>query len=215
MAGPLLPGQPGSPLATLRRLWTGTEHLPAAAVRDWRWTVAFGVATAATIAFVDRPAANAIHNYDEQHDSKAVSNDLLLIAEPGEVLADGFFLRRPHRSFGRTILLTATAVGYASAAVLALKHAAGRERPYLQGDGDGGFWQGGTSFPSGHAMASFTIGSLLAHRFPHHAWVAWLAYGLAATDAVLRYTGKQHFPSDLLAGSVLGYLVGRCAVDCR
>ena len=203
-----------SPGATLGRLWRGTLHLPAAAVHHWKFTVPAVLGTAALIAFVDQPASAQIAPNDSAYDSRTASDDLLLIALPIEGVADSFILRRDHNPW-KTMLAGVAAIGYTTAAVQALKLAAGRERPFLTGDGDGGFFQGGNSFPSGHAMASFTVASFLAHRYPRHKWVAWVAYGLATTISVLRYTGKVHFSSDLVVGGMLGYLVGACAVNCR
>jgi membrane-associated phospholipid phosphatase len=207
-------GFDASPGATLGRLWRGTLHLPAAAVHHWKFTVPAVLGTAALIAFVDQPASAQVAANDSAYDSRTVSNDLLLIALPIEGVADSFLLRRDHNPW-KTMLAGVAAIGYTTAAVQALKLAAGRERPFLTGDGDGGFFQGGNSFPSGHAIASFTVASFLAHRYPHHKWVAWVGYGLATTISVLRFTGKVHFSSDLVVGGILGYLVGACAVNCR
>ncbi len=207
-------GFDASPGATLGRLWRGTLHLPVAAVHHWKFTVPAVLGTAALIAFVDQNASAQVAPNDGAYDSRTVSNDLLLIALPIEGVADSFLLRRDHNPW-KTLLAGVAAIGYTTAAVQALKLAAGRERPFLTGDGDGGFFQGGNSFPSGHAMASFTVASFLAHRYPRHKWVAWVGYGLATTISVLRFTGKVHFSSDLVVGGMLGYLVGACAVNCR
>jgi membrane-associated phospholipid phosphatase len=217
---PLLFGQPPSvplntaPAPTLSRLWRGTLHLPAAAVKHWKPTLAVVLTTAALIAFVDRPVASRITNYDAEHDAKSVSNDLLLIAEPAEAVTDSLLLRREHNAW-RTLVMGAFTIGYATAAMEAMKLAAGRERPYLPGDGDGAFFAGGNSFPSGHAMASFTVASFLAYRYPRHKWVAWVGYGLATAVAILRVTAKEHFPADVFFGGVMGFAVGRCAISCR
>jgi membrane-associated phospholipid phosphatase len=203
-----------APVPTLSRLWRGTLHLPGAAVKHWKPTLAVVLTTAALIAFVDRPVASRITNYDAEHDAKSVSNGLLLIAEPAEAVTDSLLLRREHNAW-RTLVMGAFTIGYATAAMEAMKLAAGRERPYLPGDSDGAFFAGGNSFPSGHAMASFTVASFLAHRYPRHKWVAWVGYGLATAVATLRVTAKEHFPADVFFGGVMGFAVGRCAIVCR
>lgn len=213
-------GQPPSvplntaPVPTLTRLWRGTLHLPATAVQHWKFTVPIVLTTAALIAFVDRPISSRVTNYDAEHDSKNASNDLLLIAEPAEAVTDSLLLRHEHNAW-HTLVMGAFTIGYASAAVEAMKLAAGRERPYLPGDSDGAFFAGGNSFPSGHAMASFTVASFLAYRYPRHHWVAWVGYGLATAVAILRVTAKEHFPADVFFGGVMGFLAGRCAIACR
>jgi hypothetical protein len=44
-----------------------------------------------------------------------------------------------------------------------LKYATGRQRPY-QDNGNGNFWQGGTSFPSEHAAVAWSIAGIVAHE---------------------------------------------------
>ncbi len=84
-----------------------------------------------------------------------------------------------------------------------------RQRPY-SGQGEGNFFSGNWtngSFPSGHAMFTWTIASTLAHRY-HSVPLDILLYGMASTVSVTRVTASQHFPSDVFVGSVLGYLIG-------
>ena len=90
----------------------------------------------------------------------------------------------------------------------ALKYSLGRERP-LQGSPhyQGNFWQGGDSFPSEHAAAAWSIASVVAHEYPGPL-TSILSYGLASAISVSRITGKQHFPSDVLVGSAIGWFVG-------
>lgn len=96
-----------------------------------------------------------------------------------------------------------------------LKVTTQRERP-AQPDGllriddaRGKFWAGGASFPSGHATSAWALASLFASRYPDKPVVRYGAYGLAAAISASRLTGRQHFPSDVVVGSVFGYLIGR------
>jgi len=85
-----------------------------------------------------------------------------------------------------------------------------RERP-TDGAGQGRFWHGSalnSSFPSAHAMVTWSIASVLAHEYPGPL-TKLLAYGVATGVSVARVTGKQHFPSDVLVGSTLGWMIGR------
>lgn len=92
----------------------------------------------------------------------------------------------------------------ALAIVETLKYATGRERPY-QGNGTGPFRSGGSSFPSVHAAAAFSIAGIVAHEYPSP-FVKFLSYGLATVIGASRVNAKQHFPSDVLVGSAIGYL---------
>jgi membrane-associated phospholipid phosphatase len=85
-----------------------------------------------------------------------------------------------------------------------------RNRPYM-GNGEGKFFAGNFSsgsFPSGHAVFTWTLASVIAHEYPQ--WpVQLVMYGAATAVATTRVTGGQHFPSDVFFGSAMGFLVGR------
>jgi membrane-associated phospholipid phosphatase len=85
-----------------------------------------------------------------------------------------------------------------------------RERPFTGPDNEGKFFSGNWSngsFPSGHAMFTWTVASTVAHEY-HAPWVKFLMYGMAATVSTTRVTARQHFPSDVFVGSVVGYGIG-------
>lgn len=85
---------------------------------------------------------------------------------------------------------------------------AGRERPE-EGTGNGRFWRHGgfnTSFPAGHPMFTWAMATVAAHEYPRP-WVKLLAYGAATSVSVGRFLGREHFASDVVVGSALGYLI--------
>jgi membrane-associated phospholipid phosphatase len=79
-------------------------------------------------------------------------------------------------------------------------------------DAEGGLFNGQGSFPSGHAIAAFSIATVFANRYSRHRWVPWVAYGLAAAIGFSRVTLQAHFTSDVFAGAVLGYSISRYVV---
>jgi membrane-associated phospholipid phosphatase len=82
-----------------------------------------------------------------------------------------------------------------------LKAAVHRERPNGEDQ---------KSFPSGHASSAFALAAV-AER--HYGWkVGVPAYGLAGAVAVSRLQRNKHYLSDVVAGSTIGYLVGRTVV---
>jgi membrane-associated phospholipid phosphatase len=84
-----------------------------------------------------------------------------------------------------------------------------RQRPFT-GDAEGKFFSGNWtngSFPSGHAMFTWTVAATMAHEY-HSPWLKLLLYGMATTVSTTRVTARQHFPSDVLVGSVFGYGIG-------
>jgi hypothetical protein len=98
------------------------------------------------------------------------------------------------------------AIGSTGVAYL-FKEATQRERP-LEGNGHGSFFVGGDSFPSEHSAIAWSIASVMAHEYP--GWLSQImAYGAATTVTITRVTAKQHFPSDVIVGSALGWYFGR------
>ncbi len=93
------------------------------------------------------------------------------------------------------------------AVVEMLKLATQRERPY-QGTGTGSFWAGGSSFPSEHAAAAWSIAGVIAHEYPGPL-PKLLSYGLATLVSFSRVRSRDHFPSDVVVGSGLGWLISQ------
>jgi membrane-associated phospholipid phosphatase len=88
-----------------------------------------------------------------------------------------------------------------------IKYAAGRQRPF-QGDGSGPFLSGGTSFPSEHSAAAWAAAGVIAHEYPGPI-PKLIAYGLASFVSYSRIRGRQHFPSDVFVGTLMGNMIGQ------
>jgi membrane-associated phospholipid phosphatase len=114
-----------------------------------------------------------------------------------------------HRSSyaATTGFIALEAVGAANVMTYGIKVATNRQYAYNT-NSHGEFWEGGKSFPSGHAATSFAFASVIAHRYPHRLWLKWGAYGLATGVSLARVGGKKHFASDILIGGTLGYVTG-------
>jgi len=114
-----------------------------------------------------------------------------------------------HRSAyaANTGFIALEAMGAANVVNFGVKAATNRQYAY-HSDPHGEFWEGGKSFPSGHAASSFAFASVIAHRYPHNFWLKWGAYGLATGVSLARVGGKKHFASDILVGGTLGYVTG-------
>ena len=65
------------------------------------------------------------------------------------------------------------------------------------------------SFPSGHSIEAWTLATVIANEYHDHRAVEIAAYGLASAVSISRFTGHNHFLSDVLVGSALGYGIGR------
>ena len=104
-------------------------------------------------------------------------------------------------------LLTGEAAINATGVAYLLKEMTQRQRP-LQDSGNGDFFKGGSSFPSEHSAIAWSVASVWAHEYP--GWLSQTAaYGLATAITITRVTAKQHFPSDVIIGSALGWYFGR------
>ncbi len=92
--------------------------------------------------------------------------------------------------------------------VQVLKAVTGRNRPDDPTD-QGKFFKGGTSFPSGHTILSWSAASLVSHEYQHTRIVPIVAYGLATLVSTARFTAQKHYASDILAGGTMGWFIGR------
>lgn len=109
----------------------------------------------------------------------------------------------------KLIISVALAVGLADAlAYRGLKSVIQRQRPFQNSEISWVRKVGeahGPSFPSNHATNSFAVATVLAWHFPG---VAYLFYILAALVALSRVALGVHYPSDIVAGMILGLFVG-------
>jgi membrane-associated phospholipid phosphatase len=87
----------------------------------------------------------------------------------------------------------------------ALSYMTRRERPLVD-NANGQFWKGGTSFPSDHSAAAWSIAGIVAHEYPNPL-VKFISYGAATAVSLSRIKAEQHFPSDVAVGSAIGWLV--------
>jgi membrane-associated phospholipid phosphatase len=85
-----------------------------------------------------------------------------------------------------------------------VKAIARRRRPVLEGLPPLGGAPSSLSFPSAHATSSFAVATAMTRVEPLGALAFLLAFALALGRPYL----GMHYPSDVLAGAVLGVLVG-------
>jgi membrane-associated phospholipid phosphatase len=89
-----------------------------------------------------------------------------------------------------------------------------RERPTIDG-ARGRFFQTSvgtdSSFPSTHCMIAWASAAAIASEYSGPL-TQFTAYGLATGVSVTRVLARQHFPSDVLVGSAVGWMIGRYVV---
>jgi membrane-associated PAP2 superfamily phosphatase len=141
-----------------------------------------------------------------------------VIALPAGLMAAGY-IRHDDREVN-TALLATEAYGDSVVIDLAMKAVTRRQRPSdvpLNGDYGNTFFNGsksplkGSSFPSGHATAVWSVATVVAERYRHRGkpWVPVLAYTLATAISASRITESAHFPSDVWLGASLGYTIAK------
>lgn len=119
-------------------------------------------------------------------------------------LAAGGLLAGDHRVMtgGLTLLEGNIVLGV----VLQLsKRAFGRVRPNHPGPGR--WFSGGDSFPSDHTAHAFLLASVLDATIDRPAW-RWVLYPLATGVALDRLHEGVHYPTDVIAGGLLGWWIG-------
>ena len=69
----------------------------------------------------------------------------------------------------------------------------------------------GRSFPSGHTTQAFAIASVIASHY-ESPWIQTAAYTLAGLVGWSRMEHNAHYASDVLAGALIGTVIGRSVV---
>lgn len=96
----------------------------------------------------------------------------------------------------------------------AMKLVSMRERPDVN-DSRGKFFQTSaafdSSFPSTHSMIAWSSAAVIASEY-NGPLTQIAAYGLATGVSAARVLGREHFPSDVLVGSAVGWMIGRYVV---
>jgi membrane-associated phospholipid phosphatase len=188
----------------------GLAMAPRDAVRpsNLKWELPIAAATGLLIVSVDNHVNNHIQSPSFVQDAARGSNVGLGI-ELGAAGLAYLVGCSGHRSpyMANSGFTALEAMGAASVVDFGIKVATNRQYAYAKNT-HGEFWEGGGSFPSGHAAASFAFASVIAHRYPKNPWLKWGAYGLATGVSFARVAGKKHFVSDIVAGGVVGYVTG-------
>jgi membrane-associated phospholipid phosphatase len=164
-----------------------------------------------------RAHATSLDDVNDVFDPMITTGEV--VAVPASLLLAGYVRHDPYEV--GTALLAAEAYGNSAIVDLAMKAVTRRERPSdVKGDAPftGTFFNGGksplkgSSFPSGHSTAAFSVATVVAVRYRNHTWVPWVAYGFATAVSVSRIMTSAHFPSDVFLGAALGYTVTRYEV---
>ena len=182
-------------------LWTSPSRLQ---FSDATWLVPLGGITAGLFTTDAQYSRSLSHNPSTISNYNKLSN-VGLAGLAGGAGAMWLFSYKTHNEHWReTGFLAGQAALNSLAVIETMKYSFGRQRPN-QGNGDGKFFTGGTSFPSEHSAAAWAVAGVMAHEY-HSAWMKILAYGAASAVTVSRVHSLNHFQSDVLIGSLIGNL---------
>ena len=118
----------------------------------------------------------------------------------------GRFLEPRLYDAGRTLFVGLVSAGIS---VQVLKHLIGRARPRLTDESvfiGPSLKNGYDSFPSGHTTLVFCLACILSQYFPRYRTPLYL---FALVVSLERIEDLAHFPSDVIAGALVGLLVGK------
>ncbi len=176
-------------------------------IHDLRWAIPFTGITSGLIASDSWMSKQVPDKPSQLKSSKDFSNyaTFSIIGVAGGSFLLGRMTGNEH--LRETGLLAGEAAINSTAVTYLFKGISQRPRPF-QGDHNGTFFQGGGSFSSEHSAVAWSVASVWAHEYPG-IFSQVLAYGLASAITVSRVTAQQHFASDAVIGSALGWYFGR------
>ena len=192
------------------RIWTSPFHTSKA---DAKWWAIFGGAAAVLLA-TDRTVSKDLPNTNDQISvgtwTSRIGAAYSLLPISGAFYFIG--LGAHNDRFRETGILSFEALANTEIVSIVLKAVTRRERP-LEGNGNGDFWSSSgsalnASFPSGHAINSWALASVIAHEYPRPLIVPITAYGLASLICGSRLAARKHFPSDVVVGAAMGWFIG-------
>ncbi|HSB75954.1 MAG TPA: phosphatase PAP2 family protein [Terriglobales bacterium] len=173
--------------------------------RDALYLVGFSGATAALIA-TDTRISNSITADEGDRRASRYASNILVGAAIGTSTIKYFVGCHEHNRQRRDDAVREwESMGFALGSVGALKYIFRRERPGPLSNGD--FFDSATSFPSGHSAIATAWAAVLGEEYPGYLW-RYLALGGAGVTSFLRVTARQHYPSDVLVGGMIGHLTG-------
>jgi membrane-associated phospholipid phosphatase len=205
---PLSPGIMHQLMQDQKSIWTSPFRVKKS---DAKWLLPLTAATA--LAFTkDQQISHKFDAYPSLQKKSLsfsqIGGPLATFGTAGALLAIGKMTGNDHMAGAG--FRGVEALTYTQAVMHGLKFITDRKRP---GDGGTGkFWSGGDSFPSGHAMESWALATVVAEQYHNKPLVKFGMYGLATAISFSRMSAERHYASDVLVGSAIGYMIGRFVV---
>lgn len=204
-----LRGVPMNLLRDQEAIWTSPAHIRES---DLKYLIPLGLATTVLMTTDHQVMSSSkLNNTSLNNHAITASNGLegAFIAAPVAIFGLGRLRHDDHAT--ETGILAGEAILDSLGVNEVLKAASQRERPTVDG-AKGKFFQSGvgldSSFASNHSVIAWSSAEVIASEYPGPL-TQITAYGLATGVSLTRVLGKQHFPSDVLVGSAVGWMIGR------
>ena len=189
-----------------KEIWTSPFSLEKG---DAKWAVPFALGTAGLIA-TDRYTSDWVRQGGDLPDWSHNTSWFGKAYATGGVVA-GFYLAGKafhNQKASETGLLAGEALIDTGIVTEVLKLTARRERPSA-GNERAEFFDGGSSFPSGHSSTVWSVATVVAYEYQKNPWIKYGAFAAATAVSLSRFSGRNHFLSDIVIGSAIGFGVGR------
>jgi len=189
-----------------KAIWTSPLRLQR---HDAKWVVPGGIGLM-TLFTTDRITGDEIFESNRQVKASRWISQAGSGYTLGAVAAGFYFIGREKKNdrARETGILSAEALVDSFIVGGTLKVVTRRGRP-LEGAERSEFFDGGSSFPSGHSMQAWAAATIIANEYRHRRAVQIAAYATASAVSIARFTEHKHYLSDVLAGSALGYGIGK------
>ena len=189
-----------------KAIWTSPFHLDR---HDTKWVIPSVVGFGSLIT-TDRITGDEIGESESQVKLSRRVSYVGSIYGLGAVAGTFYLIGRETKNdrARETGILSAEALVDTAIVGGALKGITQRGRP-LDGRERSEFFDGGSSFPSGHSIQVWSVATIIAHEYSESRAVQVAAYGLATAVSIARFTGHKHYLSDVVVGSAMGYGIGR------
>ncbi len=209
-------GEQPSILGTPKRILLDEVHIVTSPARlrshDLIWLLPVAGATAASLATDTKTMRDVVSHDPGFNASNVTSSDVLrglFIGGPVALFGVGQLAGNAKEREAGLLAGEAMIDGYITSE--GIKYITLRERPYIQ-NARGHFFQGDAasdpSFVSGHSIVAWSSAAVLAQEYSRP-WQQIGLYTLASGVSLTRVLGQQHFPTDVLLGSVSGWLIGK------
>jgi len=187
-------------------IWTAPFHIHRA---DTKWILPGSIGIMGLIT-TDRITGDEMAEFDDQMGASRTISHAGSAYTLGAVAGTFYLLgRKTNNARAReTGMLSAEALVNSMLVGGALKVITQRARP-ADGRERSEFFDGGSSFPSGHSTQAWAVATVIASEYHDRRSVQIAAFATATAVSVARFTEGKHYLSDVLAGSALGYGIGK------